>query len=252
MSAVPHEDEDAIFDDDGDIAAAADVGVEIKTEADESALSRGQKERMERNRMKAVNLKRSRLMAKKAAKKPYEKVTGNEDKSVLGRGRKEEKRLIDTKNGFFIEEADSEDEAEEAKKKVTSLPAPILKPDQPECEECGDDIADSYLLRTFDLDVCDGCRETEKDGKHELITKTDIKNTFLLKDSDLEKRGEKPLKFVLRKNPHNPRWGDMSLYLRSQVRKNVSHLCNSVTSRKSFCSLCIFMKFKTVYFVFLD
>lgn len=26
-----------------------------------------------------------------------------------------------------------------------------------------------------------------------------------------------PLKFIVRKNPHNPRWGDMKLYLRLQV-----------------------------------
>ena len=39
-----------------------------------------------------------------------------------------------------------------------------------------------------------------------------------MKDSDLERRREKPLGFILRKNPHNPRWGDMKLYLRSQVK----------------------------------
>lgn len=38
------------------------------------------------------------------------------------------------------------------------------------------------------MPVCDGCQETGKDGKHELITKTDAKNTFLLKDHDLDKR----------------------------------------------------------------
>ena len=48
------------------------------------------------------------------------------------------------------------------------------------------------------------------------ITKTDIKNIFLLKDHDLDER-KPPLKFIVRKNPHNPRWGDMKLYLRLQV-----------------------------------
>ena len=62
-------------------------------------------------------------------------------------------------------------------------------------------------------------QDTEKEGKHELITKTDAKSTFLLKDGDLERRGEKPLGFIVRKNPHNPRWGDMKLYLRSQVEE---------------------------------
>ena len=68
----------------------------------------------------------------------------------------------------------------------------------------------------------DDDQDTEKDGKHELITKTDAKSTFLLKDGDLERpRGEKRpgLGFIVRKNPHNPRWGDMKLYLRSQVEE---------------------------------
>ena len=42
------------------------------------------------------------------------------------------------------------------------------------------------MLRTFDFEVCDKCKDTEKDGKHELITKTDAKNEFLLKDIDFD------------------------------------------------------------------
>ena len=64
----------------------------------------------------------------------------------------------------------------------------------------------------------------ESDEKHALITKTDAKKEFLLKDVDFDRR-EPPLKFIIRKNPHNPRWGDMKLYLRSQVgsiyKKNI-------------------------------
>jgi DNA-repair protein complementing XP-A cells len=52
--------------------------------------------------------------------------------------------------------------------------------------------------------------------EHALITRTDAKNTYLLKDCDLDKR-EPPLKFLLRKNPHDSRWGDMKLYLQLQV-----------------------------------
>ena len=53
--------------------------------------------------------------------------------------------------------------------------------------------------------------------------KTEAKKEFLLKDGDFEK-GERdeefvPLMFVLRKNPHNPRWGDMKLFLRMQVEE---------------------------------
>ena len=86
------------------------------------------------------------------------------------------------------------------------------------CLECSLElIGDDYLFRKFDLDVCDKCKDTKKDGKHELIAKTDAKNTFLLKDADFDRR-EPTLKFVVRKNPHVAH-GDMKLYLRLQVEK---------------------------------
>lgn len=56
----------------------------------------------------------------------------------------------------------------------------------------------------------------DEDDKHALITRTDARQEYLLKDCDLDLR-EPILRFILRKNPHNPRWGDMKLYLRSQV-----------------------------------
>ncbi|KAL8565210.1 hypothetical protein ACOMHN_001108 [Nucella lapillus] len=56
----------------------------------------------------------------------------------------------------------------------------------------------------------------ENEEKYELITKTDAKNKYLLKDVDFDVR-EPALKFILRKNPHNPHWGDMKLFLELQV-----------------------------------
>ena len=105
---------------------------------------------------------------------------------------------------------------------MVEIPAPLM-PDpvdgRPRCLDCSEElIGDSYLFRTFDHEVCDKCKNTEKDGKHELITKSDAKATFLLKDADFDRR-EPPLKFIIRKNPHNPRWGEMKLYLRLQVEK---------------------------------
>ena len=90
---------------------------------------------------------------------------------------------------------------------------------RPTCLECSEQFCESYLLTSFDYDVCDGCKETSKDGKHELITKTDAVKEFLLKDYDFDRR-EPPLKFITRKNPHNQRWGMMKLYLRVQVRQH--------------------------------
>ena len=51
-----------------------------------------------------------------------------------------------------------------------------------------------------------------------MITKTDAKNEFLLKDCDLDSR-EPPLRYILKKNPHEKARGDMKLYLRSQVHE---------------------------------
>lgn len=59
-------------------------------------------------------------------------------------------------------------------------------------------------------------RDTE--DKHKLITRTEAKEEYLLKDCDLDKR-EPVLRFIVKKNPHNSRWGDMKLYLKPQVPK---------------------------------
>lgn len=56
----------------------------------------------------------------------------------------------------------------------------------------------------------------DNEEKHKLISRTEAKQNYLLKDCDLDLR-EPPLRFVLKKNPHNPRWGDMKLYLKLQV-----------------------------------
>lgn len=50
---------------------------------------------------------------------------------------------------------------------------------------------------------------------YKLITRTDAKAEFLLKDCDFDAR-EPPLKYIIRKNPHNQRFAEMKLYLRSQ------------------------------------
>jgi DNA-repair protein complementing XP-A cells len=79
-------------------------------------------------------------------------------------------------------------------------------------------------LHHFQLPVCDDCRD--KDGKHALITKTDAKSEFLLKDCDLELR-EPPLPFITRPNPHNLNWGQMKLFLRLQVEKRALEVWES-------------------------
>merc|ERR1712150_182804 len=156
----------------------------------------------------------SRPDSEKAPKQCF--LTGESLESQFLSSQPNEKKTIDTGAGFFIEEED------EAERKIAVDPAPLMpdpKDGRPQCEECSEELlGDSYHFKTFDVEVCDKCKETGKDGKHELITKTEAKNTFLLKDADFDRR-DPPLKFIVRKNPHNERWGDMRLYLRLQVEK---------------------------------
>jgi len=70
----------------------------------------------------------------------------------------------------------------------------------------------------------------DNEDKHALITKTDAKQEYLLKDCDLDLR-EPPLKFIVRKNPHNSRWGDMKLYLHIQVGQPLFYLYIKEISR---------------------
>ena len=174
-------------------------------------MSINQKSRAEKNRLKALSLKKARLIQPKNDQARIDSLTGEEIKA----GPKDPPKQIDSGAGFFIEE---EEEGGDDRAKIQTIPAPFMESDKPTCLECGENFADSYLLRTFDHECCDKCRDTEKDGKHSLITKTDAKNTFLLKDFDFDRR-DPPLKFILRKNPHNSRWGDMKLFLRLQVEK---------------------------------
>ncbi|XP_072526490.1 DNA repair protein complementing XP-A cells [Salminus brasiliensis] len=157
--------------------------------------------RIERNRQRALLLRQARL-----ARTAPSAGDGATAAKVS--------RTIDSGAGFFIEEEEEEDEQRAIK--VVHKPAPVMEPDYLMCEECSRPFMDSYLSNSFDLSVCDKCRDNEE--KHRLISRTEAKQLFLLKDCDLDLR-EPPLRFVLRKNPHNPRWGDMKLYLKTQVVK---------------------------------
>ncbi|KAG9509630.1 DNA repair protein complementing XP-A cells-like protein, partial [Fragariocoptes setiger] len=99
---------------------------------------------------------------------------------------------------------------------ITSSVIPkCVNEDMKECEGCHMDFLVSYLYRNFGLDVCDDCRDPKV--AHELITRTDAKSKYLLKDCDLDSR-EPALRYILKKNPYAQR-GDMRLYLKYQVEQ---------------------------------
>ncbi|MBN3305569.1 XPA protein, partial [Amia calva] len=164
-------------------------------------LSAATRAKIERNRQRALMLRQARV-----ASRPYSSGEGGTCAKIP--------KTIDSGGGFFIEE--EEEEEEHKTKDVVHRPGPVVEFDYLMCEECDKAFMDSYLSNSFDLSVCDNCRDSE--SKHKLITRSEAKNEYLLKDCDLDKR-EPMLRYVLKKNPHNPRWGDMKLYLRLQVVK---------------------------------
>lgn len=130
--------------------------------------------------------------------------------------------MIDSGGGFLIEQEVISEAINGAAAGATPveenvvndiLPLPIT---YETCLDCNDQFTESYLMKNFDYCVCDRCRDTE--DKHSLITRTEAKNEYLMKDCDFDKR-EPPLKCIIRKNPHNVRWGEMKLYLHLQVEK---------------------------------
>ncbi|XP_014780939.1 DNA repair protein complementing XP-A cells homolog [Octopus bimaculoides] len=195
VSPIASEEAEEDFPDDN-------IPDEVLVEHSEKPLSAAMRARIERNRQRALMLRQARLNSK-----PYSKPNGQ---SIMKVCRSE----IDTGAGFFLDE---DQEKDLKNQKVIYEEAPSLLIDSCNCENCDQKFTESYLLKNFECFVCDSCRE-ENNEKYNLITKTDAKTKYLLNDVDLDKR-EPKLKFIVRKNPHNPRWGDMKLYLESQVKR---------------------------------
>ncbi|XP_006790883.1 DNA repair protein complementing XP-A cells [Neolamprologus brichardi] len=173
-------------------------------------LSPAMRAKIERNRQRALMLRQARL-----ASRPLSAVEGATAAKVS--------KTIDSGAGFFIDE-EGNIEGEQKIKVLVHQPAPVIELEYLMCDECQKPFMDSYLSNSFDLPVCDNCRDNEE--KHKLISRTEAKQRYLLKDCDLDKR-EPPLRFILKKNPHNPRWGDMKLYLQLQLEKRCMEVWGS-------------------------
>ncbi|XP_072319820.1 DNA repair protein complementing XP-A cells [Eucyclogobius newberryi] len=165
-------------------------------------LSAAMRAKIERNRQRALMLRQARLASRSLS-------------AVEGATSAKVSKTIDSGAGFFIDE-DEDAEEEQRGRSVLQQPAPVIELDYLVCDDCGKPFMDSYLSNSFDVSVCDKCRDNEE--KHKLISRTESKQGYLLKDCDLDKR-EPPLRFILKKNPHNSQWGDMKLYLKMQVEK---------------------------------
>ena len=82
------------------------------------------------------------------------------------------------------------------------------------CEACDSTFIDPEYFEKFGVCVCISCKDSNV--IYGIITKTQARNEYLLTDEELADHSILPS--ISRKNPHNPRWADMKLYLRRQIR----------------------------------
>jgi len=171
--------------------------------APEMVLTKAQKAQIERNRQRALLVKEAR--ANKRSLESNSVGSSAEKTSRPGMHK-------DTGGGFLLEEEDIE--APSTRPMVIHPPGALIDKRSLCCDECSQPFNDSYLFDKFSWPVCDQCKDIN--DRHRLITRTDAKTKYLLKDADLDSR-QPALPFIVKKNPHNDRWGDMKLYLECQV-----------------------------------
>ena len=114
-------------------------------------------------------------------------------------------RVIDTGAGYLIKSG-------EKKAKQRRFFQEKIQ-DEELCQDCNFTFRNSHLRDTYDLLVCDGCNDKDK---YPLITKSEAMAEYLLNET-IFKINE--LKFDMRKNPHNAGWGEMKLFLLSQIEE---------------------------------
>uniref|UniRef100_A0A8C2SVJ7 XPA, DNA damage recognition and repair factor n=1 Tax=Coturnix japonica TaxID=93934 RepID=A0A8C2SVJ7_COTJA len=230
--------------------AGLEHGTHGGTESERPAISAAAMARMERNRRRALALRQARLAAR-----PYPAAGGARVRGPA--------KDVDTGGGFFLQ--DEEEEQHSADRIVhppgngagagkegrralrgdagRAVPRVFFLPPFPGFLVPSPLSLPPFFLarRAVHTAVCavlalrNGkvghgalpSRDTE--DKHKLITRTEAKEEYLLKDCDLDKR-EPVLRFIVKKNPHNPRWGDMKLYLKLQVIKRALEVWGSEES----------------------
>ena len=117
-------------------------------------------------------------------------------------------QLPKAKHGFY-----SEQQTDAPKPKLVSSSAFDISEGLVNCRECNTECNASFIYAKFKESVCDDCKNKDKD-QFTLISKTEAKAEFCLKDCDFDLR-EPPLLFHSAPNPHA--MGVMKLYLKGQV-----------------------------------
>ncbi len=139
-------------------------------------------------------------------------------------------KLHNSKGGFLIDDEDPaasskklEDlrkEKEREKQRMRDYAEPGISLDlqtRPTCENCGSpEIVDHPFKRVFGIMVCKKC-EREKPEIYSLLTKTEVKEDYLLTDAEL--KDEELLPHLLKANPHKATYSNMMLFCRKQVEE---------------------------------
>ncbi|KAF1768386.1 hypothetical protein GCK72_000198 [Caenorhabditis remanei] len=154
-------------------------------------------------------------------KRGYNPSASEEDKIPIVEKLYRENQESDFVGGGFCDDDDEVQERREQisemrQKRADAIHSSMKAPDN--CEKCDKLLMDSWLWERYNCAVCDACRDDK--GEHKLLARTEVKTTYLLKDCDLDLR-KPPLRYWAKKNPHNPRYGDMKLYLKCQIEKRV-------------------------------
>lgn len=136
-------------------------------------------------------------------------------------------RLRNSKGGFLVDEEEEDPaaalenlrkEREREKQRLRDQMEPGISLDpttRPVCEVCQTpDIQYEPFLRVFNVRVCHGCERAHPE-RYSLLTKTEVKEDYLLTDAELAD-GEL-LPHLLKKNPHKSTYSNMMLFLRQQV-----------------------------------
>ena len=123
-------------------------------------------------------------------------------------------KYIDTGAGFLLSANQKRYKPREA------APEEIMDTDL--CDNCELPFENSYLRKHYSELVCDECKDDEK---YPLMTLSEVKTEYVLNDNHLKR--EPALKFILKKNPHNPSWGEMKLFLLPQVESRALEIHES-------------------------
>lgn len=184
-----------------------------------SCLTAEQRAKIENNRLAALERKRTRenkrleIESIRAAKQGKRIATSNQHVTLINDVDSNEfkhkdygEKLIDTGAGYLIKNTDR-------KPKPKKFHHEIVQEEEI-CADCGRTFNNSFLRDKYEYDVCDDCNDSEK---YPLLTLSEVKSEYLLNESMLNR--EDPLKYILKKNPHNAYWGEMKLYLMPQVER---------------------------------